>query len=311
MKSLRIIFMGSSEFAAPILKKIAGSKHQVVAVYTQPPRRAGRGKLFKKSIIHQIAEELRQDVRHPTNLASPEEAINFKNLEPDIAIVVAYGLILPNSILSIPKFGCVNIHASILPRWRGAAPIQRAIELGDSFTGISIIKMSEKLDEGPIIFSQKTPIEFDETSEKLHHRLSLLSSQIILVVLEKIVDQDYKVHPQSIEGVSYANKVSKVEGKLIWSKPAIILERQVRAFCPWPGSWFEYNGEKIKVLAAKINIFSNAKRSVPGTVINETLEVVCGSGSFRPMLLQRAGKKKMFFKEFLNGFKIKCGETLN
>ena len=238
---MKLVFMGTPNFSVPALQALNESSHQICAVYSQPPRPAGRGKKLKVSEVHREALDMGLTVHHPENFKSEKDQTIFRNLNADVAVVVAYGLLLPKPILSSPKLGCVNIHASLLPRWRGAAPIQRAIMEGDDETGICIMKMDEGLDTGPVLSSRKIQITENDTAKILSERLSLLGSNLIVEVLDKL--SDYKVQNQSTVGITYASKIHKSEAKIDWSLPAQTIDRKIRALSPFPGAWTEINGE--------------------------------------------------------------------
>ena len=303
---LRIAFMGSPNFAVLSLASIVGAGYEVVRVYSQPPRRAGRGQKETRSPVHQFALEKGLKVCIPRTLENAAELKKFNALALDVAVVSAYGLILPSQMLDIPTFGCINIHASLLPRWRGAAPIQRAIQFGDKETGISIMKMTEKLDAGPVFSSAIEGITMETTTENLERKLAYLGGKTLLNVLEKLKKGNASLKPQSKDGVTYARKVLKSEARINWSIHAIEIERLVRALCPWPGAWFELNGERIKILAAKVE-----KSEGPiGQVLDNRLLVACGEGAIRIRKLQRSGKRALSADEFLRGKSVEKGTTL-
>ena len=239
---MRIIFMGSPDFAVPSLDALVEAGHQIVAAYSQPPRTAGRGKAERKSPVQLAAEALGIEVRHPLSLRDLDAQADFLAHEAELAVVVAYGLILPTPILEGPKRGCLNVHASLLPRWRGAAPIQRAILAGDSMTGVTIMRMEEGLDTGPMLATARVPVE-DKTSGELHAELAEIGARLLVETVAQL-DQ-IKPEPQPDLGATYAAKIDKAEARIDWSKPAELIEREVRAFAPFPGSWFEFDGERI------------------------------------------------------------------
>jgi len=300
---MRILFMGTPEFAVPTLLALHEAGHQIAAVYTQPPRPAGRGKAERKSPVQLAAEKLGIKVRHPTTLRDLEAEADFLALEPDLAVVVAYGLILPTPILNGPRHGCLNVHASLLPRWRGAAPIQRAILAGDSVTGVTIMRMEEGLDTGPMLATARVPIE-DKTSGELHADLAEIGARLLVETIAQL-DQT-KPEPQPDFGATYAAKIDKAEARIDWSKPAELIEREVRAFAPFPGSWFELNGERIKVLRARtigVNGFD-------GTVLDDALTIACGQAAVRLLTVQPAGKPAMPAEDFLRGHPVPAGTVL-
>jgi methionyl-tRNA formyltransferase len=301
---MRIIFMGSPDFAVPSLNALVEAGHEVVAAYCQPPRPAGRGKVERKTAVHERAEQLRIEVRTPRTLRHEEEQTRFRALDADLAVVAAYGLILPKPILEAPKGGCINVHASLLPRWRGAAPIQRAILAGDKETGITLMQMDEGLDTGPILLDW--PIEIDaRTAGELTEKLSDLGGQALRRYLAE--PQRYPPVPQPGEGVTYASKVDKSEAQLDFAQDAYAVERQVRAFNPNPGAWFEFMGERIKLWEAEVLPGSGP----PGVVADDRLKIACGERAIRALVVQRAGKSRMHVDEFLRGFPIPKGAQLN
>ena len=303
---LRIAFMGTPDFSVPILDALLNAGHEIVCVYSQPPRSAGRGQGLKKSAIHRRAEELNLNVFTPGNFAQSSEQIVFKNLSLDCAIVAAYGLILPETILEAPRLGCINVHASLLPRWRGAAPIQRAILAGDSISGVTIMKMDKGLDTGPVLNKEITPIHANTTGESLHDELSIIGSRLILETLEKLKNKEIIYVDQAEIGVTYAKKLERNEGRINWEKPATELERLIRAFTPWPGSWFNFGSERIKIYSAEISLMTGK----PGTILDNNLTVACGSQSLRLKRIQRSGKGIMDTSDFLKGFKLPVGTNL-
>lgn len=306
---LRIAFMGSPDFAVPSLRALVDAGHDVVCVYAQPPRPAGRGQKERLTPVDEAAIELEIEVRTPRSLRDPEEQAKFAALDLDVAVVAAYGLILPREILAAPRLGCVNVHASLLPRWRGAAPIQRAILAGDTETGVTIMQMDEGLDTGDMLLSRAIPITAETTGQSLHDALSLLGAEMIVPALEGLATGSLTGTPQPDEGVTYAKKLERDEGRLDFHRPAVELERLVRAFDPWPGAFFEHAGTRIKVLAAEafdIGPVSN----LPGTVLDPELTISCADGAFRPTRVQRPGKGPVDTDAFLRGFQIPPGTVL-
>ena len=301
---MKLVFMGTPKFSVPALKALDQSKHQICAVYSQPPRPAGRGKKLNFTEVHKEALDLGLTVHTPGNFKSEKDKKIFRELKADIAVVVAYGLILPNEILSSPKFGCVNIHASLLPRWRGAAPIQRAIMEGDDETGICIMKMDEGLDTGPVLSSRKIQITENDTAKILSEKLSLLGSNLIVEVLDKL--SDYKVQSQSTVGITYASKIHKSEAKIDWSLPAQIIDRKIRALSPFPGAWTEINGERVKLLASKVI----DKENEPGMVLDTGFSIACGQKAVEITEAQRPGKSVQKTDVFLRGFRLQQGSKL-
>ena len=302
---MKLVFMGTPKFSVPALKALEQSNHQICAVYSQPPRPAGRGKKLKLSDVHKEALDLGLTVHNPRNFKSEKDQTIFRELKADIAVVVAYGLILPNQILSSPKLGCVNIHASLLPRWRGAAPIQRAIMEGDNETGICIMKMDEGLDTGPVLSSRKIQITGTDTAKFLSERLSLVGSKLIVEVLDKL--SDYKAKSQSNVGVTYASKIHKSEAKIDWSLPAQTIDRNIRALSPFPGAWTEINGERVKLLASKVI----DEKNEPGMVLNNGFSIACGQKAVEITVAQRPGKSAQKSDVFLRGFRLQQGSKLD
>jgi methionyl-tRNA formyltransferase len=300
--AMRIIFMGSPEFAVPSLNALAEAGNEVVAVYSQPPRPAGRGKGERKTPVHERAEELGIEVRTPRSLRNEEEQERFRALNPDLAVVAAYGLILPKPILDAPKQGCINVHASLLPRWRGAAPIQRAILAGDEISGITLMQMDEGLDTGPMLARQTVDIR-GKTAGQVTEELANLGARMLVEWL----DHPTSPEPQPIAGATYASKIDKAEARIDWSQPAEQIERQLRAFAPAPGAWFEANGERIKLLEAASGHDASGR---PGEILDDCLTVACGSGYVRALQVQRAGRAPMTAGELLRGFPIAKGTIL-
>ena len=297
--------MGTPNFSVPALKALAQSNHQICAVYSQPPRPAGRGKKLRLSDVHKEALDLGLTIHNPTSFKSDKDRTIFRKLKADIAIVVAYGLILPNQILSAPKFGCLNIHASLLPRWRGAAPIQRAIMEGDDETGVCIMKMEEGLDTGPVLSSRKIQIKENDNAKILSERLSLVGSKLIVEVLDAL--SEFKAYSQSAAGVTYARKIEKSETKIDWSLPAKTINRKIRALSPFPGAWTEINGERIKLLASKVI----NKENEPGMILDKGFSIACGQKAVEITEAQRPGKSAQKSDVFLRGFRLQKGSKLD
>ncbi|WP_294304569.1 methionyl-tRNA formyltransferase [uncultured Sphingomonas sp.] len=301
---MRIIFMGTPGFAVPVLQALVEAGHQVVASYSQPPRPGGRrGRQLVPSPVQQTAEGLGIPVMTPVSLRSAEEQARFAALDADVAVVAAYGLILPQAILDAPRLGCLNVHGSLLPRWRGAAPIQRAILAGDVVTGVGIMQMEAGLDTGPVRLEGSTPIGRKTTGE-LTEELAVMGAELMVRVLAD--PERYPARPQPAEGVTYAAKIDKGETRLDFTKSAIALERQVRAFHPAPGAWFEYQGERIKLLSAEPVDGDGA----PGEVLDDRLTIACGEGALRPVTVQRAGRGVSSADDLLRGFAIPAGTRL-
>jgi len=299
---MRIVFMGSPDFAVPSLNALVEAGHDVIGVYSQPPRPAGRGKDERKTAVHERADELGIEVRTPRTLRNEEEQARFGALEPELAVVAAYGLILPKPILDAPKRGCINVHASLLPRWRGAAPIQRAILAGDEISGVTIMQMEEGLDTGPMLHHLTLDIR-GKNAGQVTEELAHLGAQALLDWLQHPIDPE----PQPIAGATYASKIDKAEARIDWRQPAAEIERQVRAFDPVPGAWFEANGERIKLLEAAVG---NEPPHQPGEVLDERLNIACGQGYILPIKVQRAGRSPMSPSELLRGFTIPPGMIL-
>ena len=301
---VKIIFMGTPDFAVPALKALVAAGHEVVAAYTQPPRPGGRrGKELTSTPVHRAAEELGIPVRHPSSLKGAEEQAAFTALNADLAVVAAYGLILPQAVLDAPSHGCLNIHASLLPRWRGAAPIQRAILAGDEEAGATIMQMEAGLDTGPTLALARTPID-GKTAGELTEELAELGANLMVEVLANL--PAHASEPQPTEGVTYAHKIDKAEARIDWSQGAEAIERQIRAFAPVPGAWFELEGERCKVLAADLVDGTGP----PGTVLDVRLTIACGTGALRPQQVQRAGKPAMAAEDLLRGWEITPGVRL-
>ena len=308
MSRLRIAFMGTPGFAVPALQALATAGHEIAAVYSQPPRPAGRGQAEKRSEVHEAALALNIPVRTPVSLKKPEAQAEFAALGLDLAVVVAYGLILPKPILEAPTHGCFNIHGSLLPRWRGAAPIQRAILAGDPETGITIMQMDEGLDTGPMLLREAVPIGPETTAEMLHDTLAGLGAQMIVRTLDDLAAGTLTPEPQPAEGATYAKKLTRDDGVIDWRKPAAEIERQVRALTPWPGAFFSHDGKRIKLLAAEVR--PNAAHKTPGTVLDGELSVACGEGVLRLTRLQREGRAAMAADAFLRGYALPVGTEL-
>jgi methionyl-tRNA formyltransferase len=307
-KALDLAFMGTPGFAATILAALIEAGHHITAVYTQPPRPAGRGHRPQPSPVQLLAAQHRLPVRCPVSLRTDEAQAAFTSLGADAAVVAAYGLILPRAILLAPRLGCLNVHASLLPRWRGAAPIQRALLAGDRETGITIMQMEEGLDTGPILVQQAIPIPPGATAAGLSAELAALGARLILQALEGIARGTLTPRPQSQEGVTWAGKIGREDGRLDWRAAAAVLERQVRALDPWPGAFFEAGGERIRVLAAVA--LPGTSASAPGAVLDNSLSIACGDGVFRPLRLQRPGRAPLETSAFLRGFPIAAGTML-
>ena len=301
---MRVIFMGTPEFSVPVLDALVEAGHEIAAIYCQPPRPAGRGKKDRPTPVHARAEELGFEVRHPVSLKGAEEQEAFAALNADVAVVVAYGLILPQAVLDVPKRGCLNIHASLLPRWRGAAPIHRAIMAGDAETGVCIMQMEAGLDTGPVLLRSETAIGVEETTAELHDRLSVIGSEAIVEALAKLDELTPEV--QAEEGVTYAEKIDKAEARVDWSAPAVEVDRKIRGLSPFPGAWCEIEGQRVKLLASRLAEGQGAA----GEVLDDVMTVACGEGAVSLIRLQRAGKGAQDVDVFLRGFPVAKGTQL-
>lgn len=301
---MRIVFMGTPDFSTPVLAALVAAGHEIAAVYCQAPRPAGRGKKDRPSPVQAKAEALGLEVRYPVSLKDPEAQAEFAALKADVAVVAAYGLILPQAVLDAPTHGCLNIHASLLPRWRGAAPIHRAIMAGDTETGVCIMQMEAGLDTGPVLLRKSTPIEAGETTAHLHDRLSDMGASLIVDALAKM--PDLTPVPQPSDGVTYASKIDKVEARVDWSKSAVEVDRLIRGLSPFPGAWTEIAGERVKLLQSAV-VDSDG---LSGQVLDDMLRIACGSGAIRPLRLQRAGKAAQDVDEFLRGRPVAAGTRL-
>lgn len=309
--TLRVVFMGTPEFAVPTLTEIVGQGYEVVAVYSQPPRPAGRrGLELKKSPVHETAERFGLTVRTPAKLKADGEADFFISLGADVAVVVAYGQILPRAFLEAPLNGALNLHASLLPRWRGAAPIERAIMAGDSETGIMVMRVEAGLDTGPVAMVERIAIGPDATAGEITDRLSRLGADLMVRALAALSRGGLTTAPQAAEGVTYAKKIEKSETRIDWRRPAMEVHNHIRGLSPDPGAWCEMDfgkgPERVKVLRSTLAVGSGA----PGTVLDDTLAVACGSGAVRLTELQRAGSRAMKADEFLRGARVAAGAIL-
>lgn len=311
--SLRVVFMGTPEFSVPTLMEIVGQGHDVVAVYSQPPRPAGRGMDLKKSPVHEAAESFGIPVFTPQSLKGEEEQAAFAGLDADVAVVVAYGLILPRAVLDAPREGCLNLHASMLPRWRGAAPINRAVMAGDAETAVQVMRMEEGLDTGPVCMSETVPITENMTAGELHDQLSTLGGDLMVRALAALSWGGLGEQPQAEEGVTYAAKLSKQETRIDWSKPAKDVHNHIRGLSPFPGAWCEMTiggkTERVKILRSALAEGSGA----PGTVLETSTSpvIACGDGAVRLDLVQRAGRKPMTGEDFLRGASLSDGAVLD
>jgi methionyl-tRNA formyltransferase len=303
---MRIVFFGTPAFAVPTLSEIVGQGHDVAAVYTQPPRAAGRGMAERKSPVHDIADRFAIPVFTPPSLKPPEEAARFADLVPDVGVVVAYGQILPRAFLDAPPSGCLNLHGSLLPRWRGAAPVQRAIMAGDTETGVMVMRMEAGLDTGPVAMSERVSIAPDVTAGELADRLATLGADLMVRALAALSRGVLNFTPQATDGATYARKIDKAETRIDWSRPAIEVHNHIRGLSPDPGAWFDLGGDRVKVLRSTLA----AGSGTPGTILDGNLTVACGNGAVRLLNLQRAGKGALPAADFLRGNPIAPGTVL-
>lgn len=293
---MRIIFMGTPEFAVPILQALVDAGHDVVASYSQPPRRAGRGKALTPSPVHKLAESLGIAVRVPESLRDPAVQAEFAALNADVAVVAAYGLLLPRAVLDAPRLGCLNVHGSLLPRWRGAAPIHRAVMAGDAETGVAIMQMEAGLDTGPVLAEARTPIGAGDTTADLHDRLAEMGAGLIVDVLDRL---PLRAVPQAAEGVTYAAKIDKAEARIDWSRPAAEVDRLIRGLSPFPGAWCLAGDERLKLLRSRVVPGEGA----PGAVL-DGFTIACGQGAVEIIEAQREGKRPMPAAEVLRGLTL-------
>ena len=294
---MKVVFMGTPDFSVPVLEALVDAGHEVVCVYCQPPRPAGRGKKDRPSLVQARAEELGLPVRSPKSLKGDAEQAEFVALEPDIAVVVAYGLILPQAVLDAPAKGCLNIHASLLPRWRGAAPIHRAIMAGDKETGVCIMQMEAGLDTGPVLLRRTVEIGAEETTAELHDRLSALGAAAVIEALANLDGLEPAAQPE--EGVTYAKKIDKAEARVDWSKSAVEVDRLIRGLSPIPGAWCDVEGERLKLLRSRVVEGNGAA----GQVLRG-LRIACGDGAIEILQAQRQGKRPIEAEELLRGFEL-------
>lgn len=304
--SLRLVFMGTPDFAVPALAALIAAGHEIAAVYTQPPRPAGRGHKLQPSPVHRLADAHGIPVRTPRSLRKAEAQEEFAALTADAAVVAAYGLILPPAILEAPRLGCINLHASLLPRWRGAAPIQRAIMAGDAETGITVMQMDEGLDTGGMLLRQSVPIGPEATAGSLHDDLAAIGGPLIVRTLDEVAAGRLRAEPQPDTGITYAEKIDKAEAGIDWSRSAAALDCHIRGLSPFPGAWFEHDGVRIKVLLSE----PADGAGEPGLVLDDRLTVACGEGAVRLKRLQRAGKAAMDVDDYQRGRAISAGTRL-
>lgn len=301
---MRIVFAGTPEFAVPALAALIDAGHDVVAVLTQPDRAAGRGRRLTPSPVKCAAGAAGIAVHQPASLRGSEPPRLLAELDLELIVVVAYGLILPPAVLAVPRRGCWNIHFSLLPRWRGAAPVQRAILAGDAETGVSIMQMEAGLDTGPVLLREATPIGPEDTTGTLHDRLAEIGARLVVAALARL--DSLASEPQPEAGASYAAKIDKAEAEVDWARPAPEIDRQIRGLSPFPGAWTLVRGQRVKLLASR----QAQGQGAPGTVLDAALTVACGTGALRLTRLQRAGRGAQGTEEFLRGFPVQPGETL-
>ncbi len=304
---MRLIFMGTPDFAVKTLESLVSAGHEIAAVYTQPPRPAGRGKKERKSAVHTAAEALGLTVFTPKSMKAEPAIAEFSALEADAAVVVAYGQILPQAVLDAPKLGCLNVHASLLPRWRGAAPIHRALMAGDSVTGVCIMQMEAGLDTGPVLARTEKKISSDDTTQSLHDRLAAAGAGLINGVLKDLAAGTAVAEAQPNAGVTYAKKIEKSEARINWQESADYIDRMVRGLFPFPGAWCEIGGARVKILAGCVSPQSGEA----GTVLDDNFTIACGSGAYRPMRVQKAGKEAVDTEAYLRGKPISAGMRLS
>ncbi len=306
MQSLRIVFAGTPQFALPALRALLASRHRVVGVLTQPDRPAGRGRGLRASPIKLLATERGLPVAQPATLKTAEGRAVLHGWSPDLMVVVAYGLILPPPVLMLPRMGCLNIHGSVLPRWRGAAPIQRAVLAGDAETGVSIMQLDEGLDTGPVLLERRRPIGLHDTAGDLHDALSELGATTLLEAIDGFIAGEMLPRAQSAEGVTYAAKIEKAEARIDWSAPAVQIDRRIRAFNPWPVAETRLAGEGLRLLRSGV-ADAHSRDAAPGTVLglaDDGLRVACGEGVLAVNELQRAGKRPVSARDFANAVRL-------
>ncbi|WP_316859196.1 methionyl-tRNA formyltransferase [uncultured Cohaesibacter sp.] len=307
---MRVVFMGTPDFSVPTLMEIVGQGHEVVAVYSQPPRPSGRGMEERKTPVHQAADRLGLPVFTPASLKSEEEQEAFRALDADVAVVVAYGLLLPKAILDAPREGCLNLHGSLLPRWRGAAPIQRAIMAGDRETGVQVMRMDEGLDTGDICMSETIAISDQMTAQDLHDRMMVLGADLMVRALAALSRGSLGCQPQIEDGVTYAKKIDKAEARIDFAEPAATIHNLIRGLSPFPGAWVEMvirgKAQRVKLLRSELADGAGE----PGTLLDDAMTIACGEGAIRLTELQRAGKGAMKANDFLRGADLKVGDTI-
>ncbi len=301
---MRILFMGTPEFSVSVLDALIDAGHEIVAVFCQPPRPAGRGKKDRPTPVHARALDLGLPVHHPKSLRNDESKARIESIDADVGVVVAYGLILPQYVLDQPTHGCLNIHASLLPRWRGAAPIHRAIMAGDAQTGVCIMQMDAGLDTGPVLMERAIDIGAEETTAELHDRLATLGSEAVVDTLAQL--SDLTATPQPDDGVTYAQKIDKAESRIDWTASAAEVDRKIRGLSPFPGAWTEIDGQRVKLLASRLA----DGQGTAGVLLDDALTVACGDGAVQLLRLQRAGKGAQDADIFLRGFPLAKGQQL-
>ncbi|MFC6196879.1 methionyl-tRNA formyltransferase [Ponticaulis profundi] len=308
---MRLAFMGSPDFAVPSLKALMDAGHEIACVYSQPPRPAGRGKKLTPTPVHAFAEANGLEVRHPESLKSQDEKDAFAALDLDAAIVVAYGLILPKAILDAPKLGCINLHGSLLPRWRGAAPMQRAIMAGDEITGVQTMQMEKGLDTGPVFLTATTPITNDDTAGSLHDRLADLGAKLLVETLQELEQNGLESRPQSEDGVTYAHKLGPDDTRIDWNRAGEEIDWQIRGLSPFPGAWFEIlQNEKPVRVKALMSEYLADRSGNPGDVLDDELTIACGKGAVRLSRVQKAGKSACSAEDFLRGNPLTLGSKV-
>lgn len=309
--SLRIIFMGSPDFAVPTLKRLVEDGHDVTCVYSQPPRPSGRGKAVRETPVHAEAKRLGIEVRTPANFTLAEDRAAFAELKADLAVVVAYGLLLPQAVLDATRLGCFNLHGSLLPRWRGAAPIQRAIMAGDAKTGVEVMKMEKGLDTGPVLMSAETDIAETDTYGAVHDRLAAIGAGLMSKAVKALEAGPVQLTPQASGGVAYAEKISANEAHIDWTRDAGAVSAHIRGLSPSPGAWFEFASERGLMRVKVLEVRTEPGEGAPGAVLDDRLLVACRTGAVRLIRLQRAGKGPTFAEDFLRGTSVQAGDRLS
>jgi len=307
---MRIAFLGTPDFAVQALAELVAAGHEIACVYSQPPAPRGRGHELRPSPVHAFAEGLGLPVRTPASMRDPAEIEAFAALGLDAAVVVAFGQILPRAVLEAPRLGAFNVHASLLPRWRGAAPIQRALMAGDACTGVQVMRMTEGLDEGPVLLSETVPIGFDDTAGSLHDRLALAGAALLPRALAALERGGVTETAQAVEGVTYARKIKPEEARIDWSRPGPEVDRHIRGLSPSPGAWFEVTGERGPVRVKALTSRVSPAAGFPGEVLDDALLIACGEGAVRLLTVQREGKGPQDAATFLRGFPLRAGAVL-